>query len=93
MRRQEARRLVAVVCAEALAGLVHMSVDGVLGDAQLPGDLLGAQVLVNQAQALPLAGGEQLDMRQGRSGFLHLSITQGPRSERDGRLKPARPRR
>jgi hypothetical protein len=32
-----------------------MGVDGVLRDAQTPGDLLGAEMLIHQPQAFPLA--------------------------------------
>jgi hypothetical protein len=72
VRRQEARGLVAVVDAQTLAGLVQMSVDGVLGNAELTADLFGAQVIVNQPQALALARRQQLDCLNGRRvGLAH----------------------
>jgi len=68
MRRQQARGGVAVVDPQALARLVQVGVDGVLGDAELASDLLGAQVLIDQSQAFALAGGEQFQrlFRHGR---------------------------
>jgi hypothetical protein len=47
MDRNQARGLVAIGGAEPLAGLVHVPVDGVLGQAQGAGDLLGAHVLID----------------------------------------------
>jgi hypothetical protein len=47
--------------AEPLARLVEMGVDRVLGDAELARDLLGAQVLLHQTQAVPLAGCQKLN--------------------------------
>jgi hypothetical protein len=43
-----------VLDAQALAGLVQVRVDGVLGDVQLTGDLLGRKVAIDEAEALPL---------------------------------------
>ena len=54
------RRVVAVLGAQALARLVQMGIDGVLGDAEAAADLLGAQVLVDQPEAFPLTRGEQV---------------------------------
>ena len=48
-------RLETVLGADALAGLVQMSVDSVLGDVQFASDLLGAPMTIDQAQTLPLA--------------------------------------
>lgn len=42
-----ARGVVAIGRAQAPARLVEMPVDGVLGEAQLAGDLLGAHVAVD----------------------------------------------
>jgi hypothetical protein len=64
--RQQARGLVAVLHAQAMARLVEVRVDGVLGDAEPAADLLGAQVVMDQPQALPLSRGEQLDRLAGR---------------------------
>jgi hypothetical protein len=66
MGGQQPRRLVAIVDAQALAGLVQMGVDRVLGDAEPAADLLGAQMVLDQAQALALARGQQLDGLAGR---------------------------
>jgi hypothetical protein len=38
-----------------------MPVDGVLGEAQLTGDFLGAHVPINQTQALTLTLGETIE--------------------------------
>ena len=51
---QEPRGGVAVVHAQALTRLVEVGVDGVLGDAELAPDLLGAQVFIDQPQAFAL---------------------------------------
>jgi hypothetical protein len=53
-----ARGVVAVGGAQALAGLVEMPVDGVLGEAQLAGDLLGTHVAIDQQKAFALTLGE-----------------------------------
>lgn len=58
MGRQQAGRLVPVGDAEALARAVEMRVDGVLGDAQFTGDLLGTQVCIDETQTLAFALGE-----------------------------------
>ncbi len=50
----QARGGVAVGRAQALAGLVQVPVNGVLGQAQFAGDLLGAHVAINKAQAFAL---------------------------------------
>ena len=47
--------------AQPLARLIQMSVDGVLGDAELAGDLLGAEVLIHQPQALAFALSQKID--------------------------------
>ena len=66
MRGQKARCLIAVLDAQALARLVEMGVDGVLGDAELAADLLGAQMVMDQPQALAFARRQQLDGLGGR---------------------------
>lgn len=58
---QQARGGVAVVHAELAAGAVAVGVHGGLGHAELAGDLLGRQVLIDQAQAFPLPGREQVN--------------------------------
>jgi hypothetical protein len=58
---QEARRLVAIIHAELAAGAIAVGVHRGLGELQLAGDLLGAEVLVDQAQAVTLTLREQLD--------------------------------
>lgn len=69
------RRVVAVRRAEALAGLVQVPVDGVLGEAQFAGDLLGAHVAVDQTKAFALTLGEAVEahglVRQGRVALIH----------------------
>jgi hypothetical protein len=56
-----ARGVVAVGRAQATAGLVQVPVDGVLGEAQLAGDLLGAHVAIDQPQAFALTLGEAVE--------------------------------
>jgi hypothetical protein len=58
---QQPRGLVAVRHAELAAGPVAVGVDGRLRHAQLAGDFLRAQVLIDQPQAFALARREQLD--------------------------------
>ena len=58
---QQAGGLVPVVHAELAPGPVAVGVDGGLRHAQLSGDLLGAEVLVDEPQALPFALRQQLD--------------------------------
>jgi hypothetical protein len=53
-----ARGVIAVGRAEALAGLVQMPVDGVFGEPQLAGDLLGAHMAIDESEALALTLGE-----------------------------------
>jgi len=70
-----ARGVVAIGRAQALAGLVQVPVDGVLGEAQLAGDLLGAHVAIDESETLTLTLGETfqaLDLvRQGVSALIH----------------------
>jgi hypothetical protein len=55
----QARRGVAVLDAQFAAGAVAIGVDGSLRHAELTGDLLRGQVLIDQAQAFALARREQ----------------------------------
>jgi hypothetical protein len=72
---QQAGRLVAVGHAELAARPVAVGVDGGLRHPELAGDLLRAEMLVDQPQALALTRGEELDrvfadgrtVRHGRS--------------------------
>jgi hypothetical protein len=59
----------AVLHAQTLARLVEVGVDGVLGDVQLAGDLLGRQMPVDQPQTLALTRGQLVD--GGRFGLAH----------------------
>jgi hypothetical protein len=52
--------LIAGLDAEPLARLVDVRIDRVFGDAKAAGDLLGAEMLVDEPQTLPFAGGEKL---------------------------------
>ena len=45
-----------------------MGVDGVLGDAETPRDLLGREMLIDQPQAFPLARGQKIE-RPFRAAF------------------------
>jgi len=56
-----ARGVVAVGRAQATARLVQMPVDGVLGEAQLAGDLLGAHVAIDEPKAFALTLGEAVE--------------------------------
>jgi hypothetical protein len=60
MRGDEAGGVVARIDPQALARLVEVGVDGVFGNAQAPGDLLGTQMLINQTQAFPLSRGQNI---------------------------------
>ena len=71
---QQPRGLVAVVHAELAPGAVAVGVDGGLRHAQLAGDLLGAEMLVDEPQALPFALRQQLD---------GMSLRLGPNSHAD----------
>ena len=70
-----ARRVVPVGGAQALAGLVQVPVDGVLGEAQFAGDLLGAHVTIDETKAFALMLGEAFQavglVRQGVSALIH----------------------
>jgi hypothetical protein len=70
-----ARGVVAVRRAQAPASLVQMPVDGVLGEAQLAGDLLGAHVTIDQTKALTLTLGEAVEaldlVGKGRVALIH----------------------
>jgi hypothetical protein len=44
-----------------LTGVIDVRIDRILGYAQTAGDLLGAEVLVDQSQTLPLAGRQKGD--------------------------------
>ena len=57
----EARGGVAILDAELAAGAVAVGVHRGLGHAQLAGDLLRRQVLVDKPQAFALAGRQQPD--------------------------------
>lgn len=52
-----------------------MPVDGVLGEAQLAGDLLGAHVAIDETKALALTLGEAVEtfdlIRKGRVALIH----------------------
>jgi hypothetical protein len=52
-----------------------MPVDGVLGEAQLAGDLLGAHMAIDESEALPLTLGEAVEaidlIRKGRVALIH----------------------
>jgi hypothetical protein len=55
---QQAGGVPAAGHAEAAARFVQVAIDGVLGDAQPPGDLLGMEVFGDQTEAFPLTRGE-----------------------------------
>jgi hypothetical protein len=59
--RDEPRRLLARVDSEGVKRLANSLVDGVRGNAELGGDLLRAEVLVDKAQAVELAGAQASD--------------------------------
>jgi hypothetical protein len=55
---QKAGGIAAAGHAETSARLVQVAVNGVLGDAQSPGDLLGMEMFCDQPEAFPLARGK-----------------------------------
>lgn len=57
---EDARRLEAVIDAQLAAGAVAIGVDGRLGHAQFAGDLLGAEMLVDEAQAITLSRSQHI---------------------------------
>ena len=70
--RQEPRGVKSVLHPEAMARLVEVAVDRVLGDAEATPDLLGAQMIMDQPQALALARRELHDGRTVRlMGLAH----------------------
>lgn len=58
--KDAARGVIAIGRAEASTGLVQMPVDGVLGEAELAGDFLGAHVAIDESETLALTLGETL---------------------------------
>jgi hypothetical protein len=66
----EARRLGASFDAEDVEGDADSLVDGVRRDVQLGGDFLGGQMLVDEPQAIELAGAQLRDAR--RDKVIHL---------------------
>lgn len=68
--------LVAVERAQAAAGLVQVPVDGVLGQAKLTGDFLGAHVAIDESEAFALTLGEAIKaidlIRKGVFALGHL---------------------
>jgi hypothetical protein len=72
-RADQAGGGVAVVHPELAPGAVAVGVDRGLGHAELAGDLLRRQVLVDQAQTFALSGREQadrIDVRRRARGHL-----------------------
>jgi hypothetical protein len=70
-----ARGVVAVGRPEPAARLVQMPIDGVLGETQLAGDLLGAHMAVDESKTLPLTLGEAVEaidlVRKGGVTLVH----------------------
>lgn len=58
---QQARGGVAIVDAQLAARTVAIGVDRGLGHAELAGDLFRGEMLVDQPQALPLAGRQKVE--------------------------------
>jgi len=54
-----------------------MPVDGVLGEAQFAGDLLGAEVAIDKAKALALTLGEPIEAA-GRLGQMARPLVHAP---------------
>lgn len=59
---QQPSGMVAVADPQLAASAVAIGVDGGLGHPQLAGDLLGAEMTVHQAQALPLPRGQKFNL-------------------------------
>jgi hypothetical protein len=70
-----ARGVVAVGRSQPAARLVQMPIDGVLREAQLAGDLLGAHMAIDESKTLPLTLGEAVEaidlIRKGRVTLVH----------------------
>ena len=71
----EARGGVAIVYAQFPPRAVAVGVDRRLRHAELPGDLLGGEMLVDEPQALPFTGGEQIDVRFGHRSNARIRRT------------------
>ena len=63
MSGQQPCRLVAISNAEFAPGAVTVGVDRRLRHSQFAGDLLGREVLINEAQAFALSRRQELDFR------------------------------
>lgn len=89
-----ARGVVAVDRAKAPPSLVQVPVDGVLGEAKLAGDLLGAHVAIDEAKAFALTFREAVEafdlIRKGRVALVHRGGTLCERSASTSRrnIKP-----
>jgi hypothetical protein len=55
--------VITILGAQPLARLVDVGVDGVFGVAEPAADLLGAQVFIDEPQALTFPGCEKIDGR------------------------------
>lgn len=58
---ETARGLITIVNAKLSPRSVAIGVDRGLGHAQLAGDLFGAEMAIDEPQAFPLPGGQELD--------------------------------
>ena len=77
---QEPGGVIAVGDAELAARTVAIGVDRGLGHPQFAGDLLGAEVPVDQTQALPLARSQQFDLLVHDAGPFGLPTTRQARA-------------
>jgi len=59
---QQAGGMIAVIDSQLAPGAVAIGVHGGLGHAELTGDLLGAEMAIHQAQALPFPRGQQFHL-------------------------------
>ena len=98
MVSQQAGGVVAVADAELGAGAIAIGVDRGLGHAELSGDLLGAEMPIDQAQAFPLPPRQKFHLSRHaahshRSEILHAKVWSAstavwcPYSDRRGSLR------
>jgi hypothetical protein len=67
----QARGFVAAVHAQASAGAIDVSIDGVFRDAEPAGDFFRAEMPVHKLEAFPLARAECVDVVNGRHTVDH----------------------
>jgi hypothetical protein len=72
---EETRRRVTVADAEFAARTVTIGVDGGFRHAELPGDLLRGQMLIDQPQTFPFPRCQEFDIRVGHGANTRIRRT------------------